>query len=116
MEPPPAPTVWMSITGTATAQPAISYSFVLSGWPGQRETSVLVPPMSKESTRSNPNRCAASRAATTPPAGPDKIVWTGSRAARSTEKAPPLEAMIRTRAAPLSRLSRSRYRRTSGAT
>ncbi len=95
----------MSITGIATADPAIVYSVVWSGRPGQRETSVDVPPMSNERTPVRSLRRPTSSAATTPPAGPDRTVWTGSRAARSTEKAPPLDAMIRIRSAPVFRPS-----------
>ena len=64
--------------------------------------------MSKESTRSCPARRAQASAPTTPPAGPESTVCTGSRRARSTGSAPPLEPMIVTRSAPASSERRPR--------
>jgi hypothetical protein len=98
----------MSITGIATGCPAISSSRVRSGLPGQSDTSVEVPPMSKEMTDSCPARRAQVSAPITPPAGPERTVWTGSRRARATGSAPPFEPMMRTRSAPASDASRPR--------
>ena len=47
IEPPPAPTVWMSITGSRTGKSPISRSDVVGIAPSIRQTSVDVPPMSK---------------------------------------------------------------------
>ena len=87
------------MTGMATGWPAISNSRVCSRPPGQRDTSVDVPPMSKETIRSYPARRPHSLAPTTPPAGPDNTVWIGSRDTRFTDRDPPFEPMILTRSA-----------------
>ena len=92
----------MSRTGIAVGCPAISNSRVLSGYPGHKDTSVDVPPMSKEMIRSLPERSAQVSAPITPPAGPERTVCTGSFLARSTGSTPPFDPMILTRVAPAS--------------
>ena len=58
IDPPPAPTVWMSMTGSRTGTSPIAVSAAVGIPPSIRLTSVEVPPASKEMTRSSP---AASR-------------------------------------------------------
>ncbi len=96
MEPPPAPTVCMSSTGTATGSPATLASFVRRGPPaGHSATSVEVPPMSNVMMSVNPASPAARVAPTTPPAGPESIVRTGSVAAARAEMLPPEDCITR---------------------
>src|ERR1019366_7906164 len=79
--------------GTPTGSPATS------DWPPARTspctaaTSVEVPPMSKERIFRNPLRPAIAAAPTSPPAGPDNTVRTGSRAADSSAVIPPPERL-----------------------
>ena len=51
--------------------------------------------MSNEMMRSNPLRLATAAAPTTPPAGPDNTVRTGSRAADLTAVIPPLDCITK---------------------
>ena len=62
------------------------------------DTSVDVPPMSKASTRFNPVRRAIMVVLVTPPAGPDRTVWTGRREAASALINPPSERTMCRRA------------------
>src|SRR6266850_575666 len=80
----------MSIMGTATGTPATIASLV-SRIPSesQRATSVDVPPISNVMMFVKSAACAARNAPTTPPAGPDRIVRTGSLAAADAEILPP---------------------------
>src|SRR6266851_820922 len=80
----------MSIIGIATGTPATIDSFV-SRIPSRSHsaTSVEVPPMSKVMMLAKPAARAERNAPTTPPAGPDRIVRTGSLAAASAEILPP---------------------------
>ncbi len=95
-EPPPAPAVWISSMGTRTGNPLTWPSMVVGGsrLASSRATSVDVPPMSKVSSRSMPARRAMLSAPVTPPAGPDKMVRTGSRAAAGAERMPPEDCMM----------------------
>src|SRR6267142_3442978 len=83
----------MSSMGTRTGRPAISPSLAGRGSPSSSETSVEVPPMSKEMMRSNPLRRAIAAAPTTPPAGPESTVRTGC-AARSEEHTSELQSHV----------------------
>src|SRR5262249_57545089 len=83
---------------------------------------VGAPPMWKVIISPNPAIPAMGMAATPPPAGPERIVLTGSRAAVSAEIEPPDDCMIRNWfASRLASLRESppvnsfRYRLTSGA-
>ena len=77
MEPPPAPTVRMSITGTPTGSPSTSKPVAACTLPGQSDTSVEVPPMSSVMMWSKPAAPATYAAPMTPPAGPLRTVRTG---------------------------------------
>lgn len=65
--------------------------------PSISETSVDVPPISKLIAREYPAHIATCCAPSTPPAGPERIVRTGSLAATFAERIPPLDCMMRTR-------------------
>ncbi len=72
IEPPPAPTVWMSTIGSLIGNPPTDRSSVRSARPPEiRHTSVEVPPMSNEIAFSTPASSATRAAPTTPPAGPE---------------------------------------------
>src|SRR5882757_3288089 len=92
--------------GTATGKPAAVDSLVVRNSPERSATSVDVPPMSKVMTLSMPANSAAYAAPVTPPAGPDKIVVTGSRAAFAAEITPPLDCIKYTRAVVVAVLGR----------
>src|SRR5579885_3607219 len=86
----------MSRTGTATGSPATDASFVRrSSPPAHSATSVEVPPMSNVMMSSIPAPRAACVAPTTPPAGPERIVRTGSSAATRAEMLPPDDCITR---------------------
>src|SRR6185369_4984062 len=86
----------MSITETATGNPATTASFVVRiEPPSQSATSVDVPPMSNVMMFANPEVSADRNAPTTPPDGPERIVRTGSTAARSAEILPPDDCITR---------------------
>ena len=88
IEPPPAPMVCTSSDGSRIGNPATRRSPAGAGRPpSTRQTSVLVPPMSKVTASSNPAPRAAAAAAMTPPAGPDSNKATG-RSAASVARAP----------------------------
>ena len=62
MEPPPAPMVWTSSDGIRIGKPATRRSAAGSGRPPRmRQTSVLVPPMSKVTQSANPAAAAGGR-------------------------------------------------------
>lgn len=100
MEPPPTPTVCMSIMGTFTGYPAMADSRVRGSSPSIRATSVEVPPMSKMISLWKPARLAMACAPTAPPAGPKRMVRTDSFMAVSAEMEPPLDCMMRSRFSP----------------
>jgi hypothetical protein len=90
IEPPPAPTVWMSIIGTCMGSPATSRPPVRTAAPpATRHTSVDVPPMSNAITFSSPLTAAIRSVATTPPAGPETRITAGCAAASESEATPP---------------------------
>jgi hypothetical protein len=89
-EPPPAPTVWMSMEVRRTGKPATLRPKAISALPSRtRQTSVEVPPMSKVMRSSRPERAPAATAPTTPAAGPESAVRIGISAARPTDMRPP---------------------------
>ena len=67
--------------GTLIGSPAICASLAVLIVPSTSDTSVEVPPMSNAMMFSNPLPRAVAAAPTTPPAGPESTVRTGSRAA-----------------------------------
>src|SRR6266511_3186002 len=86
----------MSIIGTATGTPATIDSFVRrSPARSHNATSVEVPPMSNVMMFGKPAAAATRKAPTTPPAGPERIVRTGSLAAALAEMLPPEDCMTR---------------------
>ena len=101
MLPPPAPTSIMSSTGTSRGSPlprlkrytrATSDSVVIGNSPpALRKALAVVPPMSKASRSSKPQRLAVSAAARAPPQGPDSTSRTGNSAAVAAVAVPPLE-------------------------
>ena len=92
IEPPPAPTVWMSTVGSRTGSPPTARSAARSAAPPSiRQTSVDVPPMSKESASPKPAARATRAAPTTPPAGPETSTTTGCAAASRASRRPPDE-------------------------
>lgn len=85
--------------------------------PSMRDTSVDVPPISKVISFSWPAILPILKAATAPPAGPEKIVRTGSSLAVSAEMLPPLDCNTRNRSPSASSAEREeRYRLMRGAT
>ena len=111
MLPPPAPMVAMSSIGSCTGQAPSCPARVKVGvrWL-TRDTSVLVPPMSKDMLSSTPVFPDTSMADMTPAAGPDSAVYTGRRVAVSAPITPPLEVIMSNGAStPSSRRSRSRF-------
>ena len=100
----------MSKTGTATGRPATLASFVRRKLPpAHSATSVEVPPMSNVMISSNPAALAACVAPTTPPAGPERIVRTGSSDAARAEMLPPDDCITRKPRADTWPPSRFRY-------
>ncbi len=95
MLPPPAPIVSMSRPATRSGMPSISRSKASVGAPSlTKDTSVLVPPMSKVTSEDSP-RCRPSQTAPiTPALGPDSTVRTGARTASSREMVPPLDWLM----------------------
>src|SRR5262245_34176544 len=83
----------MSIIGTATGRFATVASLVVRASPRHNDTSVEVPPMSKAIISAIPACLQILSAPTTPPAGPERIARTGSRAAISAETEPPLDCI-----------------------
>src|SRR5258706_4428703 len=78
IDPPPAPTVTMSIIGILHGYPPTEPSVVNVGSPPSTTlTSVEVPPPSNVSTRSNPASRVTMDAPNAPAAGPDRTVVTG---------------------------------------
>ena len=85
--------VRMSIMGIWMGRPnSISKLVVkLSLPPTTVETSVEVPPMSRVTRWSTPTLRAICLAPTTPPVGPERVIWMGWRAAASSVISPPLD-------------------------
>ena len=87
--------VAMSSMGNCTGQ---SPSLPFRVRPGSRsctnDTSVLVPPMSKDMQLATPVASAICSVAITPAAGPDSAVYTGCSTAVSAPMMPPLDFMI----------------------
>ena len=80
MEPPPAPIVTMSTIGSGSGQ-APTWPLWVSAIrpPCSRQMSAEVPPISTVTMSPMPHAAAASRAPTTPAAGPDSAVSNGAR-------------------------------------
>lgn len=96
IEPPPAPTVTMSIIGILDGYCPIMPSVVSDGSPSTTtDTSVEVPPPSRVSTVSYPAFPAMNAAPSAPAAGPDSTVVIGWWTTSSAESTPPLDFMIR---------------------
>src|SRR5215510_10436579 len=105
----------MSITETATGNPATTASFVVRIAPlSHKATSVEVPPMSNVITFLIPADRAARNAPTTPPDGPERIVRTGSAAATSAEILPPDDCITRKLSFEPSACKRFKYRPING--
>ena len=81
--------------GTLIGSPAICASLAVLIAPSTSDTSVEVPPMSKAMMFSNPLARAVAAAPTTPPAGPESTVRTGSRAAVASAVMPPEDCMTK---------------------
>ena len=95
--------------GWRTGRPASLESVEISAAPRTtRQTSVVVPPMSKLKTLSRPSVAATCWAAEIPAAGPESAIDKGRRAAASGEAMPPAECMTCRRAPWTSRCRRSR--------
>ena len=111
IDPPPAPTVWMSTIASASGRPPTSRPAVSRTAPcSTTQTSHDVPPMSKQTRSVRPLRRATSAAAAAPPAGPESTVNDACRAASSAAARPPLDCMIRGSGSPAS-LARASSRR-----
>ena len=103
MEPPPAPISTISITGMRSGRPlplrkrwarATSKARVVCGWASSiRQILAVVPPMSKERTRSSPHCRATWLAKTAPPTGPDSTRRMGKRIAVPMSATPPPDSM-----------------------
>src|SRR5438128_2385246 len=98
IEPPPAPISTMSTTGTLTGYPAllescsIRYSVVtLISAPSMRDVLAVVPPMSRVIKLRSPISRPIAKEPTTPPTGPDSIMWIGCSLANPKEAMPPLD-------------------------
>ena len=75
--------------------PPTSYSVVFRNFPfSMIEAFAVVPPMSKVTAFASSRSAMKWRAARTPAAGPDSIMLTGSRAARSAPISPPPDCMM----------------------
>src|SRR6478609_11281716 len=110
-----------STAGARTGKSPTLVSRVISGRPETHTaTSVDVPPMSKVRMRSKPAYDATNDAPLTPPAGPDRTVWTGFLHAASRLISPPSErtTWIGARTCAAARPSRTfvRYFSSAGAT
>ena len=96
MLPPPAPMVWMSTIGSLSGNGPIIPSLVISGRPSRtRQMSALVPPTSIEMMSPKPAARATPTAPTTPAAGPESTVCTGSCMHVAALVTPPSDFMIR---------------------
>ena len=94
MEPPPAPTETMSSTGVRIGRPSTSVSVLSAGTPFEtRQTSVLVPPMSKVIRSLKPDWPACLTAPITPAAGPEKSAVMAFLDMPSAGSLPPLDCI-----------------------
>ncbi len=92
MEPPPAPMEWTASIGWRSGRPPIMRVSVISAAPStMRQTSVVVPPMSKVSTRGRARSRAMRAEAETPAAGPDMAMTSGRRFTAGTGTMAPAE-------------------------
>ena len=96
IDPPPAPTVTMSIIGTLAGNRPTVASVVSDGAPERMTaTSVEVPPPSRVTTSSKPAAWVTAAAPSAPAAGPDSTVVMGLRATWSADVTPPLDFMTK---------------------
>ena len=96
MEPPPVPTVTMSIMGSLTGKRPTAPVVVRCGAPFSiRQTSVEVPPASTVTRLGKPASSATAAAPSAPAAGPDSAVAMGRSVTCSAEITPPLDFMTR---------------------
>ena len=93
-DPPPAPTVFISITGIFMGIPLTTVCEVRRIPPSHRETSVEVPPMSNDIIFFIPVSFDTSDAPITPPAGPERMQLTAFRLAFPVEALPPLDCIM----------------------
>ena len=114
IEPPPAPTVCTSSTGSSTGKPATSRARRRGSAPATNAQSVEVPPTSSVSAAATPQARATRAAASSPAAGPESSWRTGSRAASAGGAVPPWERMISSSPG-VPRASRSSVPATRGA-
>jgi hypothetical protein len=104
IDPPPAPTVTMSIIGTLAGKRPIVPSVVSEGAPSRMTaTSVDVPPPSSVTTWSKPAAAVTAAAPSAPAAGPDSTVVIGRRATCSAEVTPPLDFITKKGTSPPAR-------------
>ena len=98
MLPPPAPMVVMSMCGMRTGTPySTRVSSAKRGLPfATSETSKLVPPTSAVMQLRNPACWPMKAPATTPAAGPESTVFTGTCWATALDITPPLDCTIST--------------------
>ena len=94
MDPPPAPTVTISTTGTFMGISLIIVCVVRRTSPLHKETSVEVPPISKDIIFLIPASFAITDAPATPPAGPERIQLTAISLAAPVEMLPPFDCII----------------------
>ena len=95
-EPPPAPIVWMYSNGMASGRPSNMASCRRTDSPStMSEASRLVPPMSMVMRLPSPVVRANDVAPITPPAGPERMRFTGASRALSTVIAPPPERIMK---------------------
>ena len=82
--------VLTSTMGARTGYGPMNPPEVMRGLPSRTmATSLLVPPMSRETKSRTSDRSAAKRAPTTPAAGPERKSVTGCRAASPADTIPP---------------------------
>ena len=94
MDPPPAPTVTISTTGTFIGISSIIVCVERRTSPSHKETSVEVPPISKDMIFLIPASFAIPKAPDTPPAGPERIQLTAIFLADPIEMLPPFDCII----------------------
>ena len=96
IEPPPAPMVVISIIGVRMTRPKSTVVCAATAIlpPATTETSNEVPPRSQVIRLSKPAACASAAPATTPAAGPDSAVRTGSLRAVAVDMMPPFDCTM----------------------
>src|SRR5579885_2952404 len=98
MEPPPVPTVIISIIGVLTGKRPILPSVVRRGCPlFTRQTSVEVPPASRVIASGNPAARAMKLAPSAPAAGPESTVVIGWRSNSRADTTTPFDFIIQNR-------------------